>query len=166
MYEFLEYQVGDAMTYRPITITRATPLAEVAALFEQYDFNCLPVSEEGVLLGIVTKLDALKAFAFTPRTMIPRYEEIMRQRAETVMTQRPMTVTPDASLTRVLQQMVETRYRSFPVVIGALLIGMISRQDILRTLARAAAGERPRTGPARRRQEGQRPWTSEHSSVT
>ena len=91
MYEFLEYQVGDAMTYRPIAITRATPLAEIAALFERYDFNCLPVSEEGALLGVVTKLDMLKAFAFTSRSMFPRYEEIMQQRADSVMTHGPIT---------------------------------------------------------------------------
>jgi CBS domain-containing protein len=146
MYEFLEYQVADAMTYRPVTVTRATPLSEVEALFEKHDFNCLPVSEEGALLGIVTKLDVLKAFAFTPRTMVPRYEEIMRQPAETVMTYQPITLTPDVALTRVVQLMVETRYRSYPVVVGALLIGIVSRQDVLRALARAAAGERPRSG--------------------
>jgi len=154
MYEFLEYQVGDAMTYRPVTITRATPLSEVAALFERHDFNCLPVSEQGTLLGIVTKLDVLKAFAFTPRTMVPRYEEIIGQPAETVMTYQPITVTPDVALTRVLQLMIETRYRSFPVVIGGLLIGVVSRQDVLRALGCAAAGERPRSGPGSWRDKG------------
>jgi CBS domain-containing protein len=153
MYEFLEYQVADAMTYRPLTITRTTPLAEVETLFEQHDFNCLPVCEEGVLFGIVTKLDVLKAFAFTTRTIVPRYDDIMQQSAETVMTQKPVTVTPDVPLTRVLQLMADTRYRSFPVVVGALLVGVIAREDVLRALRRAAAGERPRSGPQRRRSE-------------
>jgi len=146
MYEFLEYQVADAMTYHPVTIVRATPLSEVERLFAQHDFNCLPVCEDGVLLGIVTKLDVLKAFAFTTRGMIPRYEEIMCQPAETVMMLRPVTLTPDVSLTRVLQLMADTRYRSFPVIIGDLLIGMVAREDVLRALARAARGERPRSG--------------------
>jgi CBS domain-containing protein len=157
MYEFVEYLVADAMTYRPVTITRATPLSEVEALFEQHDFNCFPVCEGGVLLGIVTKLDLLKAFAFTTRSMIPRYEEIMREPAEHVMTIQPATVTPDVSLTRVLQMMTETRYRSFPVVIGALLIGMIAREDVMRALARAARGERPRSGTGMWREEEKRP---------
>jgi CBS domain-containing protein len=157
MYEFVEYLVADAMTYRPVTITRATPLSELEALFEQHDFNCLPVCEGGVLFGIVTKLDLLKAFAFTARTMIPRYEEIMREPAERVMTIQPVTVTPDVSLTRVLQMMAETRYRSFPVVIGALLIGMIAREDVMRALARAARGERPRSGAGMWCEEEKRP---------
>ena len=143
MYEFIEYRVRDAMTHHPVTITRETLLSEVETLFAELDFNCLPVTEGGLLVGIVTKLDVLKAFAFTSNTMLPHYEDIIRQPAESVMTHRPITVTPDVSLTRVLQQMVETRYHSFPVARDALLIGMISRQDILRALARAVEGERP-----------------------
>ncbi len=148
MYEFLEYQVADAMTFRPLTITQGTPLAEIEELFERHDFNCLPVTAEGALVGIVTKLDVMTAFAFTTHTMVPRYDEIMRLTAKTVMTRRPITVGPAANLTRVLQLMMGARCRSFPVVIGALLIGVISRGDILRALARAAAGERPRSETA------------------
>src|SRR6266516_3091936 len=72
MYEFLDYQVADAMTYRPVTVGVGTPLAEVEALFERYDFNSLPVvSWDGILVGVVTKLDFLKAFAFTPHDGSP-----------------------------------------------------------------------------------------------
>ena len=157
MYEFLEYQVADAMTYDPVTITRDTPLGDVEAVFAHRDFNCLPVAEAGGLLGVVTKLDLLKAFAFEPRTMIPPYHEILERPAETVMTHRPVTVTPDVPLTRVLQLMVETRYRSFPVVIGSLLVGMIAREDVLHARERAARGERPRSGPPRRRGDAATP---------
>ena len=143
MYEFLEYRVADAMTYRPITITRDTSLAEIQAIFAEHDFNCLPVCEEGALLGIVTKLDCLKAFAFTPQSIVPHYDDIMREPAATVMTTKPLTVTPDLSLTRVVELMAETRYRSFPVTVGGLLIGIIAREDVLRALHRAAEGRRP-----------------------
>lgn len=153
MYEFLEFRVSDAMTYHPVTITRATTLARIEALFDEHDFNCLPVSEEGALLGIVTKLGLLNPFAFTPKTMLPRYADIMRRPAESVMTHRPTVVTSEVRLTRVLRMMTETRYHSFPVVLGALLIGMISRRDILRALARAVVGEQPRSGDPRRRNE-------------
>jgi predicted transcriptional regulator len=68
----------------------------------------------------------------------------MDEPAEAVMTQKPLTVTPDKSLTRVLQLMAETRYKSLPVTIGALLIGIVAREDVLRALQRAAAGKRPR----------------------
>jgi len=145
MYEFLDYQVADAMTYRPVTVGAGTPLTEVEALFERHDFNSLPVvSRDGILVGVVTKLDFLKAFAFTSHEMVPHYDEIMSRPAESVMTRDPVTVRPDMTLTRLLQLMVDTRYRSFPVAIGALLIGIVARQDVVRPLRRAAAGEGPK----------------------
>jgi uncharacterized protein (DUF2267 family)/CBS domain-containing protein len=144
MYEFLEYRVGDVMTYRPVTVSPQVTLAEVEALFEKHQFNCFPVTQDGALVGVVTKLDFLKAFAFTPRTMIPPYEEIMRQPVSAVMTLDPVSVTPETRLTRTLQTMAETRYRSLPVAIGALLVGIVAREDIQRGLRRAVAGERPR----------------------
>src|SRR5206468_10271117 len=78
------------------------------------------------------------------RSSVPHYTEIMCRPAESVVTRNPITVRPDMALTRLLQLMVETRYRSFPVAIGALLIGIVARQDVLRALRRAAAGEGPK----------------------
>jgi CBS domain-containing protein len=143
MYEFLEYRVADAMTYRPVTIRPETTLADVERLFERHDYDCLPVcSGDGALVGVVTKVDFLRAFAFGAETMVPRYVDIMERPAVTVMTAKPTTVTAEMPLTRVLELMVETRHKSFPVVVGALPVGMIARRDVLRALRRAAAGER------------------------
>src|SRR5947199_7171519 len=122
MYEFLDYQVADAMTYRPLTVSPGTPLAEVEALFERHDFDSLPVvSRDGILLGVVTKLDFLKAFAFTSQEMVPHYDEIMRRPAESVMTRHPVTVRPDMTLPRLLQLLVGTPSRTLPFAIGAVL---------------------------------------------
>jgi CBS domain-containing protein len=143
MYEFVEYQVADAMTYRPVTVGPKATLAEVEALFEEHDYDCLPVCDpDGRLIGVVTKLDFLRAFAFTRDTMIPRYDDIMQRPVESVMTAPAITVATDAPLTRVLQLMVETRHKSFPVVMGGVLQGMIARRDVVRALRRAAGGAR------------------------
>ena len=156
MYEFLEYQVSDAMTYRPVTVRPKSTLGELEALFEKHDYDCFPVcSEDGALLGVVTKLDFLAAFAFARESMVPRYEDIMKRPVGSVMTSKAITVTPEAPLTRVLQLMVETRHKSFPVTTGALLLGIIARRDVVRALRRAAAGE-PSEG---------RTWTIPASSV-
>src|SRR5436309_14818753 len=128
MYEFLDYQVADAMTYRPLIVSPGTALAEVEALFERHDFNSLPVvSRDGILLGLVTKLDFLQAFAFTPQEAVPHYDEIMCRPAESVMTGDPITVRPDRPLTRLLQVIVDTRHRGLPVPISALLMRSVAR---------------------------------------
>jgi CBS domain-containing protein len=97
------------------------------------------------MVGLVTKLDFLKAFVFSTDSMVPHYDEIVARPARAVMTREPETVDSALPLTRVLEQMVATRLRSFPVVDGQRLVGMVSREDVMTAVRRAAEGK----GPAR-----------------
>lgn len=143
MYEFLGYRVRHVMTTDVVSVRRDTTLGEIEDLFDAHDVNALPVRDEaGTLVGIVTKLDVLRAFAFTPESIVPHYEEIRRRPAETVMTREPIRVTPRLPLTRALHKLVETRNKSFPVVEDERLVGMLAREDVIHALRRAAAGER------------------------
>lgn len=144
MHEFLQYRVRHVMTTTLKTIEPSASLAQAEALFDQHDFNALPVVEPaGRLVGILTKLDLLAAFAFTPASIIPQYEDVMGSQVAEKMTRELVTVGPDLPLTRVLQELVETRNKSLPVLDGTRLVGVVAREDVLRALRRAAAGERP-----------------------
>jgi CBS domain-containing protein len=114
-------------------------------LFERHDFNCLPVVESGKLVGVLTKLDFLKAFGFPVDHPMPHYREAMAREVATVMTTEPTTFEPEAPLTRVLQKMITTRYKAFPVVDDGRLVGMISRGDVVRALREATSTEDART---------------------
>ena len=105
-------------------------------LFEKHDFNAFPVVEEGGrLLGIVTKFDFLRAFAFTIGQMVPHYDELMRRTVAEMMTEAVLHVEPTTPLTRVLELMVSLRTRSVPVMSAQRqLLGMISREDVMRAL--------------------------------
>lgn len=139
-YGFLGLRVGDAMTREVVTIAPTTKLSEVEAIFERHHFNGLPVIDaEGHLLGLLTKLDLLRAFAFSPNTIVPHYDEIAHLTTQQVMTREPCTVAPDMPLTRVLEELVRTRYKSFPVVESGCLVGIVSREDVLAALRRAVA---------------------------
>ena len=142
MYVFIYYQVRDVMTSDPITVDKHITLADVEAIFEEHDFNGLPVVDPTHhLIGMITKLDLLKAFAFTEKSKIPHYDAMMDQEISQVMTKDPRVVYPGTSLTRVLQYMIETGHKSFPVVEDDRVTGIVAREDIIRALRQAAQGQ-------------------------
>ena len=146
MYFFIYYQVRDVMTSDPITVDKHITLADVEAIFEEHDFNGLPVVDTTHhLIGMITKLDLLKAFAFTEKSKIPHYDVMMDQEISQVMTKDLRVVYPGTSLTRVLQYMIETGHKSFPVIEDDRVTGIVAREDIIRALRQAAQGQ----GPAR-----------------
>ena len=145
MYEFIHYQVRDVMTSKLITVDQHATLAEVETLFEKHNFNGLPVVDKADrLIGMITKLDLIKAFDFTKEDKIPHYKTIMGQEIQTVMTKKLHLFYPETPLTKVLHQMILTRYKSLPVVADAnCLVGIVSREDIVRALRQAAQGNLP-----------------------
>jgi len=135
MYRFLESTAGQYMTPAVKSVTRQCTMAELESLLKQYDFDAMPVVENGSMLGIVTKFDFLRVFAFTTGQMIPRYDELMKRTVGDVMTEAVVNVEPETPLTRVLQLMVSLKIRSFPVLgPNHQMLGMISRGDVMRAL--------------------------------
>jgi CBS domain-containing protein len=140
MYRFLECTAGQYMTLAVRTVRRETTLGELEALFEEHDFNSFPVVEEGKLAGVVSKFDFLRAFAFTTGRIVPDYEELMGRTVADVMTEAVVHVDPDMPLTRILELMVNLKIRSFPVLApDRRLLGVISREDVMRALGAAVA---------------------------
>jgi CBS domain-containing protein len=136
VYQFLEETAGSYMTRDVKTVTRELAVREVNDMFERDDFNSYPVEEDGQMVGILTKFDLLKCFAFTPNQMVPRYADLMNRTVADVMTSDFIYVRSDTRLTRVLQLMVQHRIRSIPVIdADHRLAGIISRKDVLKALA-------------------------------
>jgi CBS domain-containing protein len=142
VYRFLEGTAAQYMTRAVTTVTRQTTMRELEALFEKHDFNSFPVVEKEKMLGIITKFDFLRAFAFTTGQMVPHYDELMRRPVAEMMTEAVVHVEPAAPLTRVLQLMVSLKSRSLPVIgPDHQLVGMISREDVMRALKEATRKE-------------------------
>jgi CBS domain-containing protein len=87
------------------------------------------------MVGLVTKFDFLKAFAFPTGQLLPHYNELMKRTVGAIMTEAVVHLEPAARLTRALQLMVNLKARSFPVSSSnTQLIGMLAREDIMRAL--------------------------------
>src|SRR5262245_22100208 len=135
LQKFLAMQTRDVMTKLVLTVPRHLTLRELETLFETHDFNGFCVVEDHQLIGVVTKFDFLKNFIFTPRSVFPHYDDLLKRTVEEIMTTKLCTVHPATPLTRVLEMMVQTRDKSFPVVDEKnRLVGIISRGDIVRAL--------------------------------
>jgi CBS domain-containing protein len=139
VYKFLEQTTDGHMTRNVKTVPRDLNMLELSEMFERDDFNSYPVEEDGQVVGIVTKFDILKCFAFTPSQMVPRYQDLMNRKVGDVMTPEFIYVSPDTRLTRVLQIMVEHRIRSIIVLDGTQnLVGIIAREDVIAALKETA----------------------------
>ena len=136
MRGFIGLTVNDAMT-RPVTVlSPEATVGELEDLIERYDYNSFPVVENDRLVGIVTKFDLLRNFIFTPDSVLPHYQELMQRRVGEIMRRQVRTVEPEMALTRVLQMMVDMSTKSFPVVSDGRVVGIISREDVIRALRR------------------------------
>ena len=138
MFEFVNYLVADFMTPSPVTLSTDATVEDAQQVLERLAVNgCPVVDESNRLLGLVTGYDILAAFRFEPEAMVPRYDHIMALGVSEVMTDPVSTVSSDLPLTRVLQTMLELGNTGFPVVDHGKLVGMITRQDLMRALRQA-----------------------------
>ncbi|MEO6947977.1 MAG: CBS domain-containing protein [Nitrobacter sp.] len=136
MYQFIEQTVDHYMTREVTTISRDVTMDELNNLFASDDFNAYPVIDQMQVVGLVTKFDFLKCFALTLSSMVPRYDKLMKRTVSDVMIHEFIYVSTTTRLVRVLQLMVEHRLRSIPVIgAGQRLVGIISREDVMRALA-------------------------------
>jgi len=58
--------VGDCMTPNPVTVAPDTPVAKIAALMAKQKVHTIPVLERGKLVGVIGKMDLVRAMAREP----------------------------------------------------------------------------------------------------
>jgi len=144
MYEFLEETVGNNMTPAVRSVTPETTVGELYRLFAADNFDAYPVVRDDTLVGIVSKLDALKPFAFTEDQLVPHYKDGMATTVDEIMSANVVAVDPDTRLQRVLELMIKHRVKSLPVVDQwQSLVGVIAREDVMRAMERSVMLQYP-----------------------
>jgi|SRR5579871_3673969 len=144
MYEFLQDTVGNNMT-RPVrSVTPETTVGDLYRLFAADGFEAYPVVRDDVVVGMVSKLDALKPFAFAEDQLIPHYRDGMATTVDDIMSADVVAVEPETHLQRVLELMIRHRIKSLPVIDKRrVLRGMIAREDIMQAMARSVTLQYP-----------------------
>jgi len=144
------------MTRNPITVSGDTEIFKAARLLLDRRINGLPVVDDsGRLVGILCQSDII---AQQKKLPVPSFfsfldgyislssmkgieKEVRKIAATTVadaMTPNPVTVSPDSAIETVAALMVDHNFHTLPVVAGERLVGVIGKEDILRTLLPAA----------------------------
>jgi CBS domain-containing protein len=101
--------------------------SEAAARLAQEKIGCLPVVEEGRLVGLLTVTDVVAARARAPFELPSGEATQVRE----VMTPRPAVAFPDDYLLDAVARMSEHRVRHLPVVDGERhAIGMLADRDV------------------------------------
>ncbi|NLX47087.1 MAG: CBS domain-containing protein [Euryarchaeota archaeon] len=127
-------KVKEIMTKEVVTVSPETDLRTLKDMFEQYDFNSFPVVDKGKMVGIVSKLDLLKAFSPGLNVSLGRALKLYSKDISDIMHTATIFVGPNDDVSSAADYMVEFKLRSMPVMERGVLKGMVSRKDIIRCL--------------------------------
>jgi len=157
---------ADVMTRDVETVAPDTEVGEVLARLADVNYSGFPVVDDGRLVGVVTEGDLVDLFEVEDRVLwipigispivdtltyafdLPGDDVDIAAHADdpisSVMTANPVTVDAEASLDALLDLLAdpERDINRLPVLDGEELVGIITRQDLLRGLKRerGAAG--------------------------
>ncbi len=147
--------VRDIMDTRIPTVTPADSIETVVHLMADDELPAVPVvNEGGRCVGIVTESDLVigddERDLRLPHMIslfggvvflepLKRFEERLRKAAaasvEDMMTADPVTVDADADVRDAARAMTDSRHNRLPVVEHGRYVGLVSRAEVLETLA-------------------------------
>ncbi len=138
--------VSRLMSSPVVTVAPDDTLEEVRHLFDNTRFHHLPVTEKGVLVGVVSDRDLLRALSPWLDTAAETQRDLMtlRKRVHQVMGRRPKTVHESAGIQEAIQVIHEHQVSCVPVVsAGGKPVGILTWRDILRELMRVRRSRSP-----------------------
>ena len=142
----------DIMTTEVITVTPETEIAQAARLLLENRINGVPVvNAAGKLVGILCQSDLIaqqKSIpipslftlldGYIPLTLSKRLDKEVAKIAATkvaeAMTPNPTTVDPETDIDKIAALMVEKNFHTLPVVEADKVVGILGKEDVLRTL--------------------------------
>jgi len=117
----------DVMQRPVIAATPRASLRDVASQLVANEFTGMPVvASDGRVVGVITESDIVRA--------VVQGKRLENLAASDVMTGPPITVKMDAPLNEVMKHLEENRIVRVPVTNDDVLVGIISRRDVIRAI--------------------------------
>lgn len=128
----------DLMQRRVETLSATMTVNEALEAFSRSHHRGFPVLSQGKLIGILTQTDLGDTTQSKPPDLLIR----------DIMTPHPVVVSPESSLTKVLDLLNRLKISRLPVTEGTRLVGIITRGDIIRAESERLSGKMTAVGPA------------------
>ena len=145
--------VGEAMTGEVVALDADTPVDVAVRRLEHTQVSGAPVVGHGRVVGVVTLRDLLVPVLANGPVLTTgpfhRHEhQLTTFRVHELMTAEPVTARPDWPLAQAVLAMEQGGINRLPVVDAAgRPAGILTRDDVLRVLARRIRGLGPRVHP-------------------
>ena len=142
-------KANDFMTKNVVSCHEDSTIEEAATLMAENGFSVLPiVDSEDILVGIISESDFVgkeieiphamasvkqlfgQSFYFRDVELI--YAQSKKKKVSEIMSKTPRTITPETSLTSIINVMIAKGMKRLPVVENGKLAGIVTRKDILR----------------------------------
>jgi CBS domain-containing protein len=121
-------QVRDWMSRSPVAVPPDRPVASVIRLMRSEGIRHVLVVEGDRLVGIVSNRDVRALLTDDEPPVLPT-SPISR-----VMTENPVTTSPDAALADAARAMLERKIGALPVLDGVRVVGILTKSDALEAL--------------------------------
>jgi predicted transcriptional regulator len=123
-------KVKDYMSTPVNVIERNEPIQMARNLMFKYAIGRMPVMDNGDLVGIVTKYDITNRISQAAPEW--RRRPIDKVPIQVVMTEKPITIFPDATMPQAAELMIENDISGLPVEKDGEIVGMITSRDMVK----------------------------------
>jgi len=123
-------KVKDYMSAPIYVIERNENIQRARNLMFKYGVGRLPVMDDGKLVGIVTKYDITNRLNQAAPEW--RRRPIDKVPIQVVMTEKPLTIFPDATMPQAAELLIENGISGLPVERDGEIVGMITSRDIMK----------------------------------
>jgi len=133
--------VREIMTSPAFRVHEASSLDAALQMLATSGVTSLPVVDHDErVVGIISEADLLQEHLTSdPRAhmrLVPAESAPLPTTVAQVMTAHPHTVREDSDVAELARTFAETSWKSVPVVRGEVLLGVVSRSDVIRAMAR------------------------------
>ena len=127
-------QVRDFMHSPVVSVSPQTSIVTAALRLIEWNIGCLPVLEDGVLIGMMTEIDVLGAYAKACMVGAPSVES--DPTVDEVMTIEVVSADHRMAAEEALEFCRRKNVRHLPVLKGDTLVGIVSDRDLRRCIGR------------------------------